>query len=82
MLLATALVVRMVNAGRAPDDVLRRAEGVAGRIFARAGVKIEWVDCRVAEVRSVDAVPGCNSWNSGRALPGTPWSCQETQGTR
>ena len=39
--------------GRAPDDVLRRAEGAAARIFARAGVKVEWVDCRVEKCESL-----------------------------
>jgi hypothetical protein len=45
--LQTVLVVRLVSAGHVPEQVLPRAEKAAAEIFARAGVRIEWVDCRV-----------------------------------
>jgi hypothetical protein len=44
--LAAAIVIRLVKADRVPENVLRGAEAVAASIFARAGVRVEWSDCR------------------------------------
>jgi hypothetical protein len=49
------IAIRLVNAGQIPGDTLRRAEATAARIFARAGVTVEWVDC---SRRECPAIPG------------------------
>jgi len=40
-----AITILVYNNAPVPDDLLRAAEGEADRIFARAGVGVNWFDC-------------------------------------
>ena len=51
---ATEKVYVYVNSNSAPQDVIGFAEGISSRIFATAGVVVEW---RSGEPRSRDRVP-------------------------
>jgi len=54
--LVSAITVRIYNYARVPVPILVSTEGEANRIFRKAGVETEWVDCRlsVSESRTPD----------------------------
>jgi hypothetical protein len=41
------MVIRLANTAAVPAKALRQAETSAGTILARAGLRVEWVDCSV-----------------------------------
>jgi hypothetical protein len=49
---AATLVVYVDNYARIPPDILVRAQDEAARIYARAGVRISWVDGENGTIRS------------------------------
>ncbi len=46
MLLGTLVAIRLLNGDAVPPGVLEQAEKAVTAIFARAGVRVEWLDCR------------------------------------
>jgi hypothetical protein len=44
--LTAVITIRLAGAAIVPEPVLDRAEQTAAGIFARAGIRIEWIDCR------------------------------------
>ena len=45
---ALAITVRIYNYARVPTPILVSAEGEAEKIFRKAGVETDWLDCRLS----------------------------------